>query len=125
MSDHILDKSQKRQELWALRRKFLDQDHPKARHILKHNLGLIKQTKRNKRYRSRCKNEINRAFNELYQERTHKIIAYEDRAHLRGKAKSKGLSRRLSNWQRSIIKERLEYKNYNYSVTDPGPVNAA
>jgi len=45
MSDHILDKSQKRQELWALRRKFLEQDHPKARHILKQNKEIPKQVR--------------------------------------------------------------------------------
>ncbi|CAB3389512.1 zinc ribbon domain-containing protein [Kyrpidia spormannii] len=125
MSDHILDKSRKRGKLWALRRKFLEQDPNKARRILRHNLGLIKQTKRNKRYRARCENEINRAFNELYKERQPQIIAYEDLAHLRGKAKSKGLSRKVSGWQRNIIKERREYKNYVYSVTDPGAQNAA
>lgn len=125
MSDHILDKSKKRQKLWALRRKFLEQDPPKARRILKHNLGLIKQSKRNKKYRTRCENEISRAFNEFSRERRPKIIAYEDLAHLRGKAKSKGLSRKVSGWQRSIIKERLEYKNYIFSVTDPGPQNVA
>ncbi|NHM27256.1 transposase [Desulfofundulus sp. TPOSR] len=125
MSDHILDKSRKRGKLRALRRKFLEKDPNKARRILKHNLGLIKQTRRNKKYRTRCENEINRAFNEFYKERRPKIIAYEDLAHLRGEAGSRGLSRRVSGWQRSIIKERLGYKNYIYSVTDPGPVNAA
>ena len=125
MSNHILDKSKKRQKLWALRRKFLKQDPDKARRILKHNLGLIKQTKRNKRYRTRCENEINRAFNEFYRERRPKTIAYEDLSHLRDKAKSKGMSRKVSNWQRSIIKKRLEYKNHIFSVIDPGPQNAA
>lgn len=125
MSDHILDKSRKRGKLWALRRRFLEQDPNKARRILKHNLGLTKQTKRNKKYRRRCENEINRAFNEFYRARRPKVIAYEDLVHLYGKARSRGLSRKVSNWQRSIIKERLEYKNYIYSVTDPAPVNAA
>ncbi len=125
MSDRILAKSQKRGRLWALYRKFLKQDPNKARRILRHNLGLVKQTKRNKKYRTRCENEINRAFNELYRERRPQTIAYEDLAHLRGKARSKGLSRKVANWQRNIIKKRLEYKNYIYSVTDPGPVNAA
>lgn len=125
ISDHILDKGRKRGKLWALRRKFMEQDPNKARRILKHNLGLIKQTKKNKKYRSRCENEIDRAFNELYKERRPQIIAYEDLAHLQGKAKSKGLSRKVSGWQRNIIKKRREYKNYLYSVTDPGPQNAA
>ncbi|MFZ5435932.1 MAG: zinc ribbon domain-containing protein [Bacillota bacterium] len=31
----------------------------------------------------------------------------------------------MSNWQRSIIKERREYKDYLFYVADPGPVNAA
>lgn len=125
MSDRILAKSQKRGRLWALYRKFLKQDPNKARRILRHNLGLVKQTKRNKKYRTRCENEINRAFNEFYRERRPQTIAYEDLTHLRGKAQSKGLSRKVANWQRNIIKKRLEYKNYIYSVTDPGPVNAA
>lgn len=74
-SDHILDKSKKRQKLWALRWKFFEQDPGKARRILKHNLGLIKQTRRNKRYRVRCENEINRAFNEFYKARRPKVMA--------------------------------------------------
>ena len=73
----------------------------------------------------RCENEINRAFNELYRGRRPGVIAYEDLAHLRGKAKSRGLSRKVSMWQRSIIKERKEYKNHVFGVTDPGPQNAA
>lgn len=125
MSDHMVDKSRERQKLWALRRKFLERDPNKGLRILRHNLGLKKQAKRNKRYRTRCENEINRAFNEFYRERRPKIIAYEDLAHLRGKAKSKGLTRKISTWQRSIIGGRKEYKDYIYSVTDPGPVNAA
>jgi len=125
MSDHILDKSQKRGKLWALRRKLLEQDPGKARRILRHNLSFLKQRERNQKYRARCENEINRAFNEFYRERRPKTIAYEDLSHLRGKARSKGLSRKVSNWQRSIVKERLEYKNHVFSVTDPGPVNAA
>jgi len=125
MSDHIMDKSQKRQKLWALRRYFLDRDPHKARRILTHNLALKKQTKRNKRYRIRCENEINRAFNEFYRKRRPKTVAYEDLAHLRGKTMSNGFSRKVSNWQRSIIKERLEYKSHVYSVSDPGPQNAA
>ena len=125
MSEHILDKSRKRGKLWALRRKFLERDPGKARRILRHNLGLAKQTRRNRRYRARCENEINRAFNEFYRGRKPKIIAYEDLASLRGKAKSKGLSRKVTNWQRRIIKERREYKNHIFGVADPGPVNGA
>ena len=125
ISDHLLDKGRKRQKLWALYRKNLEQDSSKARRIKEHNLGTTKQRKQNRKYRACCENEINRAFNELYRERRPRIIAYEDLAHLRGKAKNKGLSRKVSNWQRNTIKKRLEYKNHIYSVTDPGPTNAA
>ena len=125
MSGRVLDKGRKRGKLWALRRKFLVQDPGKARRVLRHNLGLVKQAKRNKKYRTRCENEINRAFNEFYRERRPGVIAYEDLSHLRGKARSKGLSRKVSAWHRSAVKERMEYKNHIYSVTDPGPRNAA
>ncbi|MGB9826741.1 MAG: zinc ribbon domain-containing protein, partial [Desulfofundulus sp.] len=125
MSDYILDKGRKRQKLWALYRKFREEDPAKARRIKRHNLGFAKQREKHRKFRRRCENEINRAFNELFRLRSPKVIAYEDLSHLRGKAKSKGLSRKVSLWMRRITKERLEYKSYIYSVADPGPVNVA
>ncbi|WP_172839208.1 zinc ribbon domain-containing protein [Thermanaeromonas toyohensis] len=125
MSDCILDKGRKRQKLWALYRRYLEEDPARARRIRKNNLGFAKQRRKHGKYRRRCENEINRAFNELFKVRRPKVIAYEDLSHLRGKAKSKGLSRKVSLWMRRITKEHLEYKSYVNSVADPGPVNAA
>lgn len=125
MSGYILDKGRKRQKLWALHRKELERDPAKARRIRRHNLGLAKQRKRHRRFRARCENEINRALNELLKARRPKVVAYEDLSHLRGKAKSKGLSRKISMWQRGILRERMEFKFSVHSVKDPGPVNAA
>nr|WP_041458780.1 zinc ribbon domain-containing protein [Ammonifex degensii] len=125
MSDYILDKSRKRQKLWALYRENLEKDPAKARRIRKHNLGVLKQRERCRRFRRRCENEVNRAFNEFLKARRPRVVAYEDLSRLRGKAKSRGLSRRVSMWQRSIIRERMGFKWFVYSVEDPGPVNAA
>lgn len=124
-TDYVLDKGRKRQKLWALYRRNLKRDPAKARRIKRRNLGLAKQRKRHRRYRTWCENEINRAFNEFLKARRPKVVAYEDLSHLRGKAKSKGLARKVSGWQRSIIEERREYKWFVFSVEDPGPVNAA
>jgi transposase len=125
MSGRVVEKGRARGKLWALRREFLKTDPAKAARILKHNLGFVKQDKRNGRYRARCENEINRAFNEFYRDREPASLAYEDLSHLRGKARSKGLSRKVSNWHRGAVKKRLEYKNHVHSVADPGPQNAA
>lgn len=125
MSDCILDKGRKRQKLWALYRRYREEDPAKARRIRMHNLGFAKQRRKHQKYRRRCENEINRAFNELFKTRRPKVIAYEDLSHLRGKAKSRGLSRKISLWMRRITKERLEYKGYIYSVVELGPVNSA
>lgn len=125
MSDYILDKGRKRQKLWALYRRNLERDPARARRMRRHNLGLAKQRKRHRRFRRRCENEINRAFNEFLKARRPRVVAYEDLSRLRGKAKSKGLSRKVSMWHRSTIRERMGYKLFVYSVEDPGPVNAA
>ncbi len=125
MSDYILDKGRKRQKLWALYRRNREEDPARARRIRRHNLGFAKQHRKHGKYRRRCENEINRAFNELFKTRRPGVIAYEDLSHLRGKAKSRGLSRKVSLWMRRITKERLEYKSCIYSVADLGPVNAA
>ncbi|CAB3390223.1 transposase [Kyrpidia spormannii] len=125
MSDHVLDKGRERQKLWALYRKNRERDPGKARRIRRHNLGLVKQHKRHRRYRAWCENEINRAFRAFFRERRPRVIACEDLSHLRGKARNKGLSRKVSQWQRQAIRERLEYLCHVYSITDPGPVNAA
>ncbi|WP_035107501.1 zinc ribbon domain-containing protein, partial [Desulfovirgula thermocuniculi] len=125
MSDYILDKGRKRQKLWALYRRNLERDPARARRIRRHNLGLAKQRKRHLRFRRRCENEINRAFNEFLKARRPRVVAYEDLSRLRGKAGSRGLSRIVSLWMRRITGERWEYKSYVYSVEDPGPVNAA
>ena len=124
-TDYVLDKGQKRQKLWALHRKSMERDPAKARRIRRHNLGTAKQRKRHRKYRAWCENEINRAFNEFLKARRPKTVAYEDLSHLRGKARSRGLARKVSGWQRSAVKERKQYKWFVFSVEDPGPVNAA
>lgn len=124
MSETLLRKSQRRQKLWALYRKSLETDPARTRRIRRHNLGTRKQTRRNRRFRRRLENEINHAFNRFFAARRPKVIAIESLEHLSGKAKSKGLSRKVALWTRSALRERAEFKTAVYG-SSVEPVNAA
>ncbi|MBE3564008.1 MAG: transposase [Hydrogenibacillus schlegelii] len=124
MSETLLRKSQRRQKLWTLYRKSLETDPARARRIRRHNLGTAKQTRRHRRFRRRLENEINHAFNRFFAARRPKVIAIEDLGLLSGKAKSKGLSRKVTLWTRSALRERAEFKTAVYG-SSVEPVNAA
>ncbi|WP_252393533.1 transposase [Hydrogenibacillus sp. N12] len=124
MSETMLRKSRRRQKLWALYRKYLELDPARARRIRRHNLGTAKQTRRNRRFRRRLENEINHAFNRFFAARRPKVIAIESLEHLSGKAKSKGLSRKVALWTRSVLRERLTFKTARFG-SEERPVNTA
>ncbi|MBE3564062.1 MAG: transposase [Hydrogenibacillus schlegelii] len=124
ISEMLFRKSRRRQKLWALYRKYLELDPARARRIRRHNLGTRKQTRRNQRYRRRLENEINHAFNRFFAVRRPKRIAIEDLGDLRGKAKTKGLSRKVALWTWSIIRERIDFKAAVFGASVE-PVNAA
>jgi putative transposase len=79
-----------------------------ANRIRKFNLGRKKLEKRRRKARERMANEINRSIRQVASERKPSVVVTE-RLDIRGKAKSKHLSRLVSNWHRTTLKERMEF----------------
>ena len=110
-SEQIKNKGKKRNKLHAVAKKHKKKrNHKKYKKVLKHNLGSKKQKKSSYKRKTHLENQVNRALNEFLPQKDPKIISCEDLTHLRGKAKSKKLSRLVSLWIRNIINERFEFK---------------
>jgi putative transposase len=103
-------KGKKRNKLHALAKKYDKQGKKtKARNIRRRNLGNKKSNELRRRTKITITNQINRAINEMIKTREPKIIVTE-KLDFRGKAKSKDISRRVSYWHRSTLKDRFEFK---------------
>ncbi|MGH9841057.1 MAG: RNA-guided endonuclease InsQ/TnpB family protein [Blastocatellia bacterium] len=103
-------KGKKRNKLGALREKYMSQGKKKkARHIKRYNLGTKKKQELKRRTKMSLENQINRAINEILKKRQPTIIVTE-KLDFRGKAQSKEMSRRVNQWRRSTLKERVEFK---------------
>jgi putative transposase len=109
-SDRILAKNRRRNKLYQLAEKHSRAGrHQKARNIRRLNLGQKKQAAQRQRNRSELERQINTALNQLFRERQPTILVTE-KLDLRGKAKSKKLSRQVSLWPRGILQERTDFK---------------
>src|SRR5262245_34082905 len=104
------EKGKKRNKLQALAKKYDEQGKQvKARNIRRRNLGHKKSQESKRRAKITITNQINRAINELIKRREPKVNVTE-KLDIRGKAKSREISRRVSYWHRSRLKERFEFK---------------
>jgi hypothetical protein len=127
-----------RGKLWALTKK--TSGSKRARHIARCNLGTKKQTRRRKRTQASLRTisgagvkEViygegnrTRARGKVYrvpEQRPQRLIV-EDLAHLRGKAKSKKISRVCSSWARSENQGRMTVHAY-LGCSEVKTVNAA
>jgi putative transposase len=109
-SGALNEKGKKRNKLHVLQKKYRRQGKlGKARKIGQYNLGRKKQKARQRRIRARIANEVNRAFNQVMEERKPAMIVVE-KLDLRGPGKSKELSRRVSYWHRHTLRERIDFK---------------
>jgi len=109
-SGRLNEKGKKRNKLQALARKYDEQGKKlKARNIRRRNLGHKKSQESKRRAKITITNQINRAINELIKRREPKVIVTE-KLDIRGKGPSKEISRRVSYWRRSTLKERFEFK---------------
>src|SRR5262249_30270167 len=100
----------KRNKLHALRKKSQRQGKTKkARNIRKSNLGSQGLRARNRRAKITIENELNRAISEALKQRQPKVIVTE-KLDVRGPARSKEVSRRVSDWHRRRLQERIEFK---------------
>jgi len=109
-SRRLNEKGKKRNKLQALAKKYDRQGkQEKARNIRRRNLGHKKSRELKRRTKITITNQINRAINEMIKRREPKVIVTE-KLDFRGKAPSKEISRRVSYWQRSTLKDRFEFK---------------
>src|SRR5215813_11494906 len=109
-SGRLNEKGKKRNKLQALAKKYEKQGKKlKARNIRRQNLGHKKSQELKGRTKITITNQINRAINELIKRREPKVIVTE-KLDFRGKGRSKELSRRVSYWSRSTLKDRFEFK---------------
>ena len=109
-SGRLNEKGKKRNKLQALAKKYDKQGKQvKARNIRRRNLGRKKSLESKRRAKITITNQINRAINELIKRREPKVIVTE-KLDIRGKAPSKEISRRVSYWHRSTLKDRFEFK---------------
>jgi len=129
---------QARNKLWAIAKK--NAGSKRAKHIAKYNLGTKKQARRRARTQAALQTVAGAAIKEvIYGEgnrtrargkvpqlpahRPRRVIV-EDLAHLRGKAKTKKISRMCSSWARSENEERMAVHAY-IGGSDVRVVNAA
>jgi putative transposase len=109
-SERLNGKGKQRNKLHAVRKKHSARGNSKkAARIEKNNLGQKKQSAERKRLKTQINVIINTAINGLAREKKMSVLAHE-KLDLRGKAQSKGISRRVSNYHRTSLKERLEFK---------------
>ncbi len=131
-------KGQRRGKLWSLTKK--NAGSRKGKLIAKHNLGTKKQTKCKIADRSTLRTITGAAVKEVvygdgnrtracgavaqHSGQRPNLIVHEDLSHLRGKAKSKKLSRLCSSWMRSELEGRMTVHTYR-GCSPTKAVNAA
>lgn len=109
-SDDLCDKGCKRNKLHQIAKQAeARSDTAKARRMRQCNLGQKKQRRKTRRQRAEMERQINTALNQVKAQRQPTVIVTE-KLDLRGKAKSKRLSRRVSIWARRVLNERTEFK---------------
>jgi IS605 OrfB family transposase len=110
ISETLNHKGIARNKLYQIAQKALELgENIKARRIRKFNLGRKKQQRKRLSARASIQRQINTAINEVLEKRTPKVIVTE-KLDIRGKAKSKKLSRRVSYWTRRTLNERMDFK---------------
>ncbi|MBI1925798.1 transposase [Candidatus Poribacteria bacterium] len=109
-SEAVNQKGKARHQLYQIAREAEEAGKwVKARRIRRFNLGNKKQHHQRRQARAELARHINTAINEVMKKRQPQVIVTE-KLDIRGKAKSKKLSRRVSMWTRRILNERTEFK---------------
>ncbi len=138
ISDANTGKGRRRGKIWSLTK--AEAEPKKARRIAKRNLGTKKQARRREGGQASLRTITGAALKEIvYGEGNHtrargavpqhpgerpSLIVHEDLSHLRGKARSKKLSRLASAWMRSELEGRMTVHAYR-GCSPTKAVNAA
>jgi len=80
----------------------------KAKRIRKFNLGRKKLNERKRKAQIRIRQQISHAIHQAVDTR-HPGVIVTERLDIRGKAKSKEMSRQVSYWMRESLKERMDF----------------
>ena len=119
MTSWLLDANQKRSKLYAKTRPLpplpdgtvREFDAAKARRIRENNLGRKKFDARMNAFKEELKKVINRALNQMFAMHAGSVFIIEAFGRMFSFAGlSKAWRRRLSNWTRGVLLERLEFK---------------
>lgn len=109
-SDDLCAKGRTRNKLHQIAKQAAARgDRAKSRRIRQFNLGQKKQRQYTRRQRAEMERQINTALNQVNAKRQPSVIVAE-RLDIRGKAKSKRISRRVSLWARRVLNERTDFK---------------
>jgi putative transposase len=101
---HEHQKMQKRHKLHSIAKK------TKNTNLRKYNLGKKKQHATKKRTRTTLEKEINTAINKLIQTNKPSMVITEDLHHTFRYDKPKEVNRKLSNWLRGTLQDRMSFK---------------
>jgi len=85
-------------------------DIAKASRIRRHNLGGKKLRKRRAQGEAAVKTMVGMAVRQVLETTSAAVVVMEDLTHMRGRTKSRKLSRIVSRWARSALRERLEFR---------------
>lgn len=112
-------KNAKRNKLWALAKKYKQEGNDsKANNILKNNLGYKKKDRQDDKFKSKLKSYINSEINRFMVESKPKEVVKEDLSFVSKGSHNKGkkYNRKMSQWIKGYIDERLEYKLSYHSI---------
>ena len=111
LSEETTETGKARNKLFQLARKAERRgDTAKASRIRRNNLGRKKLRVKRDRGEAAVKTVVGQAVRQALRSRP-AVVAVEDLSHLRGRTRSRKLSRIVSRWARSALRERLEFRS--------------
>lgn len=110
-SDKLTDKDRKRNKLRALYNKHVEKgNYKKAKRIKKYNLGEEKRSTLSIKTKTAITCEVNASINKLLRERTPETLVTEKLSNQFTAKSGKKWNRRLNQWVRGELQERIEFK---------------
>ena len=111
LSEETTERGRARNKLFQLAGKAERRgDVAKASRIRRNNLGCKRLRAKRGRGEAAVKTVVGRAVRQALRSRP-AVVAMEDLSHLRGRTRSRKLSRIVSRWARSALRERLEFRS--------------
>ena len=122
-TEELNKKNKIRNKLYTLAKKYTEEGNDKkAQNILKNNLGYKKKDRQTRKFKARVESYINHEINVFIKDSKPKEVVKEDLTFTTKKRdkKSKAYNRKMSQWVKGVLDDRLEYKlQYNgIKVTD-------